>query len=676
MFCENEENFKFGEILSLIFEIINDLICILDPQNDYKFELINQMFLNALNFTNKDLIGKSILNYIYPDDVKKVIKNFKKKTEFRSNLQEIRIKDKSGDYKWFELKIKKVKDDNNQKKLLLILKNISDRKDLECKINEIENKFKILSNLIPEIRFWKLFYPKKYEEALQLSYDMLQMVIENIPQFIFWKDTNLTYLGCNKNYAKFIAAKQPEYIIGRTDKELLFNKEKAAFLQKHETEIIKSDWAEYHSIEPWVLESGDQILLDANRIPLHDSKGKIIGILGTYENITLLKKAEQKLKESEEKYRLISENANDMIAILNSKSEYEYINEQTFLNILGYSKDDLIGKSALILVHPDDFKRNTKALRHIYKYGDSIEELRIKHKNGSYIWVETKGKLFKNKDGELKAILISREITKRKITEEKLRKSEEKYRFLFEKGPFSIILFNSDGIIIDCNPTTQKLFEYKKTELIGRHFKNVSIIHQKYSPIFFKLFNEFLKGEKLNRIDLPLYKKDGSFIWANLQLSLVNISNKMFVQGIFRDITEKREAEEALKESEEKYRLISENANDLIIVLNQKLILEYVNKSFLTVLNYSSEEVFGKTPENFLHPEDYVQSINALKEGFIKGEGIEIVRIKRKDGHYIWFEVKGKTFIDKTGEKKALLILRDITERKKAEQDLKISEEK
>ncbi|MFX1257765.1 MAG: PAS domain S-box protein [Promethearchaeota archaeon] len=385
---------------------------------------------------------------------------------------------------------------------------------------------------------------------------------------------------------------------------------------------------------------------------------------------------ENELRESEEKYRLILENANDLICILNHKFKFEYINEQTFLKVLGYSNDDLIGKAPVEFIHPDDFERAANSLRDDFNYGERLEELRVKNKKGRYIWIEAKGRLFTNKKGENKVILILRDITKRKMTEEKLKESEKKYRFIFENTPFSVILFNSEGIVVDCNPTTQKLFGYTKKELIGRHFENVSIIHPKYSAIFFKFFNEFLKGEKLNRIDLQLYKKDGSLIWVSNLLSLVRLNNRVFVQGIFRDITEKREAEEALKESEEKYRLISENAYDLIVILSQKLVLEYVNKSFLKILNFSNEEVIGKTPKHFVHPEDYIKSINALKEGFIKGEGMEIVRIKRKDGYYIWFEVKGRTFIDKIGEKKALLILRDITERKKVEQELKESEQK
>ena len=174
----------------LILENVNDLICIVEPDYDYKFQLINEStYVNILGYSSKDLIGESFLNYMHLDDVKYAMKILKKSSTSIEGLKDLRFKAKNGKFLWFEIKVKKY-EENNQKQIIIILRNISERKNLEDKFKAVENKVKELTNLIPEIRFWKLFYPKKYEEALRASYQMLQMVMDNIPEYLFWKDTN------------------------------------------------------------------------------------------------------------------------------------------------------------------------------------------------------------------------------------------------------------------------------------------------------------------------------------------------------------------------------------------------------------------------------------------------------------------------------------------------------
>jgi PAS domain S-box-containing protein len=148
-------------------------------------------------------------------------------------------------------------------------------------------------------------------------------------------------------------------------------------------------------------------------------------------------------------HQLISENASDLISILNNKYEYEYIIEKPYHDILGYSKEDLIGKNAWELVHPEDIKRMLETYQlstekflgnqEVYK-----EELRIRHKNGHYIWIESHNKPFLNEQGEMRLFLISRDITDRRKVEQKLRESEKKYREAYERANLYKDLFSHD----------------------------------------------------------------------------------------------------------------------------------------------------------------------------------------------------------------------------------------
>ena len=286
--------------------------------------------------------------------------------------------------------------------------------------------------------------------------------------------------------------------------------------------------------------------------------------------------AEQKLLESEEKYYQIIENLYDVILVLNENFRVEYVNELPLFRIAGWHRNDLIGQEYIKFIHADDLKKALNEFSKFFKTGKTTIEIRLKHKNGLYVWTEAKGMIFKDEDEKQKALITVRDISKRKIAEKNLKKSEERLRLL---------------------------------------------------------------------------------------------NNEL------RQRVEKRN--EKLKESEEKYRLITENANDLMVIINENIEIEWINEQVHERLRgFSHKDRIGKPALNFIHPDDLDIAIKTFKKGFKAGEGMGVVRMRNKIGGYSWLNVRGKTFIDKDGKKKALLISRDITEQKKAEQELKESEEK
>jgi len=144
------------------------------------------------------------------------------------------------------------------------------------------------------------------------------------------------------------------------------------------------------------------------------------------------KEIKQRLTESEEKYRLITENANDIISILNKKFEYEYVNEGPVLKYMGYKKEEIIGKSSLEFIHPDDIEQAVKSLKNGFKVGEGVGTVRLKHKKGHWVWLEVKGRTFIDRDGNEKGLVISRDITERKRAEEALRESNERLKVKLE----------------------------------------------------------------------------------------------------------------------------------------------------------------------------------------------------------------------------------------------------
>jgi diguanylate cyclase (GGDEF)-like protein/PAS domain S-box-containing protein len=137
---------------------------------------------------------------------------------------------------------------------------------------------------------------KQSGEALRANEEFLQLVLDNIPQFVFWKDRNSVYLGCNRNFARAAGFNSPDEIVGKTDYDLPWWKEESDFFRECDARVMDTNTPEYHIIEPQLQADGKQAWLDTSKIPLHDAQGNVVGILGSYEDITERQIAQEKIR--------------------------------------------------------------------------------------------------------------------------------------------------------------------------------------------------------------------------------------------------------------------------------------------------------------------------------------------------------------------------------------------
>ncbi|NVM30374.1 MAG: PAS domain-containing sensor histidine kinase [Candidatus Helarchaeota archaeon] len=407
---------------------------------------------------------------------------------------------------------------------------------------------------------------------------------------------------------------------------------------------------------------------------IHYQDKHVLSIIS--RDITERKIAESQLRDSEAKYRLISENANDLIGIVNQRYEIEFINDETLQRMSGYSKEELIGTNALEFVHPDDHRKVLNALVMGFEKGEGRVEARVLHKDGHVIWLELRGRTFRDVDGELKGIVISRDITERKQAELELRESEEKYRLICENANDLISVISDKFEFEYINERMiREIMGYTKEEVIGQlslNFAHPDDVEQEL---------EYLRQGSLTgggQVEARLRRKDGKYVWFDIKgRTFRDKEGNLKGLMIARDMTERRESELKLKESEEKYRLISENANDLIEIMNQNFEYEFVNEdAHKRIMGHGKEDLIGKSALDFLHPDDLGKTMKTFEDGVNIGEGSAELRYRHKDGHYLWLELRGKTFIDKFGETKGIIISRNITERKKTAEELKRSEKK
>lgn len=193
---------------------------------------------------------------------------------------------------------------------------------------------------------------KRMEEALQQSQEMLQTVMDNIPQRIFWKDRNLTYLGCNRRNAEVVGLASPDHIVGKTDFDLT-SFEQAEQYRQRDRHIMATDTPQYNILGTRLTAEGQLRWTESNKIPLHDSQGNVIGILGTVEDVTERKLANDALQQREEQLRLVLQNMPVMMNAFDEQGQFIIWN-QDCERVTGYSAQEIIGNpQAMRLLYPD-----------------------------------------------------------------------------------------------------------------------------------------------------------------------------------------------------------------------------------------------------------------------------------------------------------------------------------
>jgi PAS domain S-box-containing protein len=194
------------------------------------------------------------------------------------------------------------------------------------------------------------------EQALQESQQMLQCVLDTIPARVFWKNCDSSYLGCNRPFALDAGLQSPDEIVGRNDFEMGWS-EQAELYRSDDRLVIETRKPKLGYEEPQTTPSGEKIWLRTSKVPLFDVNGEIKGVLGTYEDITVHKQAEEALRESEELYRTLVNLSPDAISVADMNGLLTFTSPKA-LQIFGDSPDDeILGRSILSWVAPEEHEK-------------------------------------------------------------------------------------------------------------------------------------------------------------------------------------------------------------------------------------------------------------------------------------------------------------------------------
>jgi two-component system cell cycle sensor histidine kinase/response regulator CckA len=406
-----------------------------------------------------------------------------------------------------------------------------------------------------------------------------------------------------------------------------------------------------------------------------DSDNKPLRMSGTHADISDRKRAAEALRESEEKYRLVVENAGDAIFIAQD-GMIKFPNH--YLTIIsGYSKEEITGKPFEFFLHTED-KDMVRERHRRRMQGENVPSkypCRVINKSGNTVWIEVSAVLI-TWEKRIAALTFLRDITERKLAEEMVSESEARYRTLFENAHDMIQSVGTDGRFLYVNPAWLKTMGYRWDELRGVTIFDVLAPIQR--PHCINLFQQIIAGQAIDNLETVFLSKDGQSIAVEGNLNPQIVEGKVVsCYGIFRNITERKKTEEALRSSEEQYRLLFENANEGIVVAQDGMI-KFANPRMLEIGGYPYEELTSMPFIEFIHPDDRAMVMERHMQR-LKGElGPHIsyaYRAITKDGRVKWLEMNG-TLSNWQGRIATVNFISDITERKLAEVALTESEQK
>ncbi len=431
----------------------------------------------------------------------------------------------------------------------------------------------------------------------------------------------------------------------------------------------------------------EQIRMDGSKVWtemtasfIRDDNGLPVEILGVTRDISERKKTEKELLESEERLKGIVDSMSDWTWEVDTEGRFIYCAGKV-KEVLGYESEELLGKTPFDLMPPDEAQRVGSIFQEIIISKKTIKNLENWNisKGGERVCLLTSGVPILDANGELMGYRgVDTDITNRKLIKEKLQRSETKFRTLFDSSSDAVMLLNEKGFF-DCNDSTLKIFGCKtKEEFCFKHPSDLSPPTQPCGTDSMTLAKEKIatameKG--VNRLEWMHSRTSGEEFPADVLLNAMELDGEKVVQAVVRDISERREKEEKLKESEQRFRVVTDAAQDAIVMIDGKGNTSLWNPAAEKIFGFTNEEIIGHNLHKFLPPAsfraDHLRAFSVFQKsgkGGAIGKTLELSAL-RKDGEEIEVELS-LSALYLGGQWCAIGIARDISERKSAEREL------
>jgi len=433
------------------------------------------------------------------------------------------------------------------------------------------------------------------QEELRRSKQLLQLVMDNIPQFIVWKDLNSMYLGCNRNFAQLAGLSTPEEIVGKTDYDLFWTTHEAHWYRQGDRRVMSRNQPEYHRIETKFQADGSRLWIDTNTIPLHDAQHQVVGILRTYENVTERKQIEEQLRLTQ----FTLDRMGDIVLLISAQGQLFYVNEAA-CQTLGYERSELLN----LKFYQIDTLSSTETWSAHWHELRQLKSLTFESvlwtRKGAPIPVEVRMNYLEFNGKEYNCGIF-RDISERKKAEEALRESEERFRAIFEQVAVGMAIVTLNGHFFRVNQKFCDILGYNRPEMLSRTFEDITA-PEDLPKSRDTIDNIWIQDYPSETLESRYICNDNKIVWGHVTISLVRKTSgeNHYYIWVFEEITDRKQAEEKLKASlKEKEILLKEIhhrvKNNLMVVSNLlELQSEYLeDPSLVKILSDSQNRIYS-----------------------------------------------------------------------------------
>jgi PAS domain S-box-containing protein len=569
---------------------------------------------------------------------------------------------------------------------------------------------------------------ERIEEAIKGSEERYRNLVENAHDVLWVFDLNLGYTYISPSVKHLRGYSVEEAMKQRLDQVLtpesskkareLFERERLLEISGH---WHGPDWSLTSEFE-MIHKAGSTFWVEITMNPLHDEAGRIKGIMGITRDISERKRAEEILNDSEKRYRLLAENARDVIWVLDENLRYNYVSPSVN-KLRGYTPEEVMSQTIDQVLTPDSYQ----AAMDIFVYELELEKSGNKHrpdwsmtlelelicKDNSTVWTEVNISLIYDEVGNPVGILgltrdiserkraqeelkkhrddledlvknrtaelmkaneqLKKEVQERKQAEEALRESTEKYRIHFSLTNDVMFSYDNQFRVLSVSPNVERVLGYKPEELIGKTFQDVNVLHPDSIDKAFHNALHVLSGNTLYSSIYQFITKDGQKKFGEVSgVPLMQDGGVVAVTTVARDVTERIEMANSIQESEERYRITLQSMPDAVsIIRTEDARYLYVNDAFCKITGYTLGEVKGKTPFDLnlpATPEGLDHCLGIIKNN----ESIDRLeyQFRKKDGAVIDTLVSARP-VHYSGEDCLVMVIADITALKQIEEERK-----
>jgi len=561
------------ETLDRHFRFVPIVFYIARPTGNYPTTYISPNAREILGFEPAEFTSLENFwsSHIHPDDVEEVFLALGKMAEADHHILEYRFRNSTGEYRWMYDEFNLVRNpDGIPSYITGYWLDITERKQQEIALQEAKQK------LEEKDRF-------------------LQHVLDNVPQRLFWKDCNGTFIGCNRAGAKSIGLGSPNEIIGKTDFDIYANHEDSDYFFRLDQGVMENGAPLFHHLMQRQLPDGKMAWLDLTKVPLHDGMGQVNGLLISHEDRTEFAIIEASLR----KFKQAVEQSSSAIMITDIQGHLEYVNP-AFCHTYGYEAQEVLGNHTRIL------KSGHTTLDEYRLMWDSIlvghcwhGEFLNRKKNGDTVWQSATISPIFDEGGKITHFVsIGDDLTERKKMEQALREGEEKYRHLVEDT--SAVVYEMDPGTLEftyVSPRVESLLGYPATDWLKENFWENHLHPDGKAAIVDRAINAMWHdGDR--HFEYRMIRSDGKIIWIEDRARVFLYENGLpfRMRGIMLDITERMDATEKLFNTRQMLQLVLDHIPQRVFWKDLNSSYLGCNRAYSDDMNLaSSAEIKGST---------------------------------------------------------------------------------